>query len=933
MAEKPTYEELERRVQELKTDYSELEKKLVLTDIAKSKRLEEEWRESEFQKELILNATSELVAYYDTDLRIKWVNKAAAASVGKRPEEMIGSYCYTFWNHIDEPCFDCPVIKARDEKISHEIEKRTLDGRHWNIRGFPILKEDKVIGLAEFTLDITDRKRTEKKLQKSEERFRNLYDEAPVGYFEYDLLGNITRVNHTELEMLGYTAEEMIGQRCWEFIVDEVAREQIMAKLRGIRPPAIGLERTYRRKDGTTFPVLFEDRLLTNEKGHIKGIRTAIQDITDHKLMEESLRDKEAWLSETMRSAGVGGWKIDLMGNTLKWTDETFRIHELPTGDPPNVAEAIQFYHAEDRPRVSASVQHAIENGEGFDFKARIITTKQNLIWVRSIGHVSFHKGKIAKVWGTIQDITDRKRGEEALRKSEQEKSMILDNVGNIIAYHDKNGDIVWVNQLYLDSISYITGSSVQMADVKGRRCYELWKLEKPCVGCPVAITLQNGNTTEAELSPENQPHWPATQGAWYIKATPIRDTQDNVIGAIEIAIDITDRKRTEEQSEKLQDQLQQAQKMESIGSLAGGIAHDFNNLLFPIVGLSEMMLETFPPGSPEHHDAQQICKAGKRGRELVQQILSFSRQSEKHLIPVHIQKILKEVFKLCRATIPADIPITREIQTDCRPVMADPTQIHQIAMNLITNAYHAVEPTGGSISIQLKEITYSQDDNPADQLESGAYAMLSVSDTGTGIDPAILDKIFDPYFTTKEKGRGTGLGLATVYGIVKAHGGDIRVYSEVGEGACFHVYLPVLEKPETIDTHKQRQTIPKGTEHILLVDDEPSIVHLEKQMLERLGYCITSFTGSKDALAAFETDPTQFDLVITDMHMPKLTGVQLAKKMIAVRPAIPVILCTGFSESIDKEKTESLGIKGLLMKPVGMMDLAHKVREVIDLG
>jgi CheY-like chemotaxis protein len=343
------------------------------------------------------------------------------------------------------------------------------------------------------------------------------------------------------------------------------------------------------------------------------------------------------------------------------------------------------------------------------------------------------------------------------------------------------------------------------------------------------------------------------------------------------------------------------------------------------------MMLDDFPPESPYYKDVQQILKAGKRGRELVQQILSFSRQSRDQLIPVHIQKILKEALKLCRATIPADIPITRDIQTDCRPVMGDPTQIHQIVMNLVTNAFHAVEPAGGTISIRLKEIFYSQPDASAHDLASGAYAMLSVSDTGTGIDPSIMDKIFDPYFTTKTKGRGTGLGLATVYGIVKALGGDIRVDSEVGEGSCFHVYLPVQEISEPPEVETQPRPLPTGTEHILLVDDEASVVHLEKQMLERLGYRTTSFTDSLEALAAFEMDPSRFDLVITDMHMPELTGLQLAEEMIFVRPDLPVILCTGFSERINREKIGAVGIRDLLMKPVGMVDLAHKVREVID--
>lgn len=290
-----------------------------------------------------------------------------------------------------------------------------------------------------------------------------------------------------------------------------------------------------------------------------------------------------------------------------------------------------------------------------------------------------------------------------------------------------------------------------------------------------------------------------------------------------------------------------------------------------------------------------------------------------------------KEVLKLCRATIPADIPITHDIKTDCSPVMADPTQIHQIAMNLITNAYHSVEPVGGTISIQLSEMDVTRTDNFAVELAPGRYAVMSVSDTGSGIDGAIINKIFDPYFTTKEKGRGTGLGLATVYGIVKAHGGDIRVTSDIGKGATFQVYLPLLDTAQDAEPEKQMIPLPTGTEHILLVDDEDSIIQLEKQMLERLGYQTSIFNGSRDALSAFKTKPSQFDLVISDMNMPNMNGMQLATELIAIRPDIPIILCTGYSERIDNQKTEAQGIRGLLMKPVGMKDLAHKIQEVLD--
>ncbi|MFO7885579.1 MAG: response regulator, partial [Desulfobacteraceae bacterium] len=413
------------------------------------------------------------------------------------------------------------------------------------------------------------------------------------------------------------------------------------------------------------------------------------------------------------------------------------------------------------------------------------------------------------------------------------------------------------------------------------------------------------------------------------LQVTPLElDGNTTLIG---IGQDITERKQAEAEREKLQEHLIQTQKIESIGSLAGGIAHDFNNILFPIVGLSEMMLGDFPSDTLEYHNLHEIYTAGTRGRELVQQILSFSRQSEHHKIPVHIQKILKEVLKLCRVTIPADITITKDILTNCKPVMADPTQIHQIAMNLITNAYHAVESTGGTITVQLKETDFLSKDDPTLNMTSGRYAVLSISDTGTGIDPAVINKIFDPYFTTKEKGKGTGLGLATVYGIIKAHGGDIKVHSEVGRGSSFHVYLPLMEKTQESEPEKEMIPHPTGTEHILLVDDEAPIVYLQKQMLERLGYRVTSFTSSVDALAAFRTDPSCFDLIITDMNMPNLNGMQLAEELAAIRSDIPVIICTGFSERINKEKSGAIGIKGFLMKPVDRSKMAEMVRKVLD--
>ena len=398
---------------------------------------------------------------------------------------------------------------------------------------------------------------------------------------------------------------------------------------------------------------------------------------------------------------------------------------------------------------------------------------------------------------------------------------------------------------------------------------------------------------------------------------------------------DISERKQAEEDKAKLECRLQQAQKMESIGSLAGGIAHDLNNILFPISGLSEMLLDGMPPDTPEHKSIEQIHKSAQRGSELVKQILAFSRQSNPQKLPIRIQPILTEALKLVLATVPRNIEINSQIDKKCGLVSADPTQIHQIAMNLITNAYHAVEVNGGTIKMELKEVAITsfgeKDELPFHAIQSGRYARITVSDTGTGIDQTLIDKIFDPYFTTKELGKGTGLGLSVVHGIVKEHGGDIQVYSEVGKGTAFHVYLPLLEDSKDSKTVAVARKHPTGSERILLVDDEEPILLMVQRMLEKLGYQVTVRTSSPDALAAFKANPGNFDLVISDRGMPNMTGEQLARELISIRPEIPIILCTGFADEIDELHAKSIGIKGFLKKPVTSSDFAEMVRRVLD--
>ncbi|MCG8635087.1 MAG: response regulator [Desulfobacterales bacterium] len=381
----------------------------------------------------------------------------------------------------------------------------------------------------------------------------------------------------------------------------------------------------------------------------------------------------------------------------------------------------------------------------------------------------------------------------------------------------------------------------------------------------------------------------------------------------------------------KMEARLQQAQKMESIGNLSGGIAHDFNNLLYPIVGMSELLIEDLGEGTPQHQYAREILKAALRGSGLVKQILAFSRHTDQKIAPVEIQSVLKEALQLCRSSIPSNIHITEDIHQACRLVKADPTQIHQVVMNLVTNAYHAIGKGSGTIRLTLCEIRLDHRDLETLSLTPGTYAALSVSDSGCGIDPGIRNKIFEPYFTTKEQGKGTGLGLAVVYGIVKAHQGDIKLHTQVGKGTTFTLYFPVLEQGCTSGEEKAEERSISGTEHILLLDDDASILNLEEQMLSRLGYRVTAMDCSLRALDAVKAEPLKFDLIITDMSMPDMTGDEFSRKVLSIRPDMGIIICTGFSENMDKARAEAIGVKGLLAKPVMKSEMARVIRQVLD--
>jgi len=517
------------------------------------------------------------------------------------------------------------------------------------------------------------------------------------------------------------------------------------------------------------------------------------------------------------------------------------------------------------------------------------------------------------------------KKQSHALALSEKQYRLLASNTADVIWTTDTENHMTYVSPSIKDLRGFTPEESMDQKLTQKFTSASLGTVKDALVKAPLHDTpliieaeqiCKGGGTVWVEMSLQN-----------------LIDEFGNKIGLIGTSRNINERKQAENEKIKLEKQLSQTQKMESIGTLAGGIAHDFNNILAAIFGYAEMVKEDLPSNSPTQKMQEAVLTAAQRARDLVTQILLFSRQTDHERKPLQPHLIIKEALKLLRASIPATISIKQNIQADCGSILADPTQIHQIIMNLCTNAYHAMRETGGELSVTLSVVHITAQDAllAHQELVPGQYVKLEVADSGHGIDPQIIEKIFNPYFTTKPKGEGTGLGLSVVHGIVKTYGGQIKAYSELEQGTTIQVYFPRIDMDEDVQTSETQNSLPRGNERIIIVDDDELLLEIMTIALKKLGYEVISSNSSQEAFDIFQTDPQSFDLIITDMTMPHMTGLELTEKIFGVRPHMPIVMCTGFSELISKEKANALGIKRFLTKPVLRTAMAKTVREVLD--
>ena len=661
----------------------------------------------------------------------------------------------------------------------------------------------------------------------------------------------------------------------------------------------------------------------------IMGLGTGILLFFNRKLKTEIHQRKRAEkeLQRTLDATTDGIWSWDFRSDELHFSPQYYQMLGYePDEFPPTFENWKNLIHPDDRDIALEKVGKYLKTKLGvYRNTCRLRTRNGEYRWIRAAAKVveRDENKKAVYLIGHHEDITERKRSEETLSINEQryKSAQRIGNVGNW--EYDLVTETFWgsdqakrIYGLDPESDRFTTDEIENYIPEKERVHQALIDL----------IEKETPYNIEFDICPRSGPKTRTIRSI----AEVVRNETGSPVKVFGVVQDITEQRKAEKEKIKLAEQLKQSQKMEAIGLLAGGIAHDFNNILSAIIGYTQLALSEVEKNSPIENDLQQIYVAGNRAKELVTQVLVFARQSEEELKPVRVDLILKEALQLIRSTIPTSIEIKTDINSNSL-IMGNHTQIHQIVMNLSTNAAHAMEEHGGILQISLTDVLIDGTFyNKKLDLNHGDYIKISFSDTGTGIPSDILDSIFDPYFTTKKIGEGTGMGLAMVQGIVESYEGKISVESRSGKGSIFEIYLPVTGRSEP---HRKLESepLPTGTERVLIVDDEAPIATMLARNLKRLGYTVTSKTSSLEALELFQTKPYDFDIVVTDMTMPNLTGDTLAIKLMKIRQDIPIILCTGYSKKISNETASEIGIKAFIHKPVLQTEFVKTVREVLD--
>jgi PAS domain S-box-containing protein len=774
---------------------------------------------------------------------------------------------------------------------------------------------------------ITERKRAEGRLRNQMEFVTTLLDTIPSPVFYKDVSGRYLGCNRAFEDFWGRPRESIIGKSSPDMDPAEIAQKyEAMDNDLFERGGHQTYEWEVRAADGSEKDVIFNKAVFPDADGKTAGLVGVILDITERKQQEQLILQSEKKFEATFQSSPdvaaitdiINGTLLDVNNEFVNWSGYSREELIGRTTKELNI-----WANLDDRERIIGQIRTGIPvDKEEVTFRTKNGEYRQMLFSARLI-EVEGKKLLLSHA----HDITERKQAEDALRKSEERYRSIFENAPFGIFHSTIEGRIIDINPSYAKMLGYESPeeliSVVNRTSVAEQLYVEKGKRE----GFVKEVSFSGGWNKY-----ENQYYCKdgriITANLIFRKIPQPEKSGAELEGFLE---DITERKKAEEEKQKLQVQLSQVQKMESIGTLAGGIAHDFNNILSSVLGFTELAKLKALEGKDIENELDEVLKAGLRARDLVKQILMFSRQAEIRREPLEISPLIKETLKFLRASLPTTIEFRHDLAVSGSQVMADPVQIHQIFMNLCTNAAYAMKEKGGVLDIRLAAVELDdQAELDYKGLKRGRYLRLSVTDTGSGIPKEIINRIFDPFFTTKERGEGTGMGLSVVHGIVKDMGGAISVYSDPGIGTTFNILLPRYEG-EAVEAPAPSALVKAGRGRILFVDDEEGVIVSGRGILEQLGYEITSTTNPKEALELFISNPYAFDLVLTDMTMPRMTGLELSERLLKIRPDIPIVLCTGFSLGISPERIRDAGIREMVMKPMVASELSEAVYKALN--
>jgi len=846
-----------------------------------------ELRESEEKQRLLLEKTPDPLFSCTPHGCFEYVNNAFGHEIGKPANDIVGKNIADILTLEEAEAYGRTLhhVCGTGKEEVVELHIRTLAGDRWNLTTVSPVKDadGKIISTLWSSKDITERKRLE----------------------TYGEMGR---------EIL-QTLNESNG------LADALRRVLDILKSRtGF--DAVGI----RLQEGEDFPYIahqgFPPDFLLTENTLLK--RTATNEIC---------RDEKGDIQLKCICGLVISGRTDLAGSHFTpggsfWTNDSFSLLELAVDAAPRFQPRNQCIHYQ----YASIALVPIRNKEHivglihFNDRRKNCFTPESIISLEGIA-------------GYIGAAMIRKQAEHVLQEKRKRLKDVIEFLPDATMAVDSERHVIIWNK----AMEEMTGMSATEMIGRGGDSYailfygearptliDLVFEEKEEIKALYPNLIRQGDILMAEVFCNAIFR---NEGAWvFLKASPLRDQEGNVIGAIESIRNITERKLAEQERKSLQAQLAQAQKMEALGTLAGGIAHDFNNILSGIIGFADLARMKTLDLPVVHEYAKEILAAGTRAAELTRQILTFSRRQNADLQSLHVPLVIKEALKLLRSTLPATVELHSSIDTGVDPVLADPTQIHQVVMNLCVNASHAMEPDGGVLTVTIDQVTPPSDfftEHP--NLRLGDYLRLRVGDTGCGMTPEILASIFVPYFTTKGMGDGTGLGLAVVHGIVKQCCGVIEVGSTPGRGSVFTIYLPVVAEKIAVPEATATVDLAGQDEHILLVDDEPVLCRLYQKVLHQRGYRVTTCSDPLEALALFEQDADTFDLVLADVTMPRMTGDRMGARMMAVRPELPVFLMTGHTRILTEEEARERGFQGLLTKPVPSRELFTRLRESLN--